>query len=70
MSCLQYQLSLPDFSIQGQIDNLNVRIDKPLTGSLILEKCEEPVKCIEVQLVRVETCGCSDGFAKEGEPKL
>eukprot|EP01127_Copromyxa_protea_P006207 TRINITY_DN16018_c0_g1_i1.p1 TRINITY_DN16018_c0_g1~~TRINITY_DN16018_c0_g1_i1.p1 ORF type:complete len:295 (-),score=47.83 TRINITY_DN16018_c0_g1_i1:43-927(-) len=59
------KVSLPEFSIRGQIDNLNVKIDKALTGSLILEKCEEPIKCIEIQLVRVETCGCSDGFAKE-----
>jgi len=57
--------ALPDFDLRGVIDSLNICIDKPLTGYILLDKCEEPIKCIEVQLVRVETCGCSDGFAKE-----
>lgn len=41
-------------------------IGAPFSGVLTLELCEEPIKCIELQLVRVETCGCADGFAKEG----
>jgi len=57
--------ALPEFELQGSLASLNVCIDQPLTGYINLEKCEEPIKCIEVQLVRVETCGCSDGFAKE-----
>jgi len=57
--------SVPEFSVKGFLDSTNLLIDKPLTGSIILEKCDEPIKCIEVQLVRVETCGCSDGWAKE-----
>jgi len=40
-------------------------ITQPLSGAFKLEVCEEPIKCIEIQLVRVETCGCADGFAKE-----
>jgi len=30
-----------------------------------VEECETVIKSIELQLVRVETCGCADGFAKE-----
>jgi len=26
-----------------------------------------PIKSIEIQLIRVETCGCAEGYAKEGE---
>eukprot|EP01125_Pyxidicula_operculata_P002969 TRINITY_DN1299_c0_g1_i1.p1 TRINITY_DN1299_c0_g1~~TRINITY_DN1299_c0_g1_i1.p1 ORF type:complete len:293 (-),score=58.96 TRINITY_DN1299_c0_g1_i1:55-933(-) len=55
----------PNFSLTGKIESLKCRLGDPLQGSVTLEKCEEPIKCIELQLVRVETCGCSDGFAKE-----
>jgi len=58
-------LVLPNFRITGHIDTLTMSIETPLSGVLKLELCEEPIKCIELQLVRVETCGCADGFAKE-----
>ncbi|WAR04255.1 VP26C-like protein [Mya arenaria] len=32
---------------------------------IVLESCETGVKSIEIQLVRVETCGCAEGFAKD-----
>jgi len=31
-----------------------------------IEQCETGIKSIEIQLVRVETCGCAEGFAKDG----
>jgi hypothetical protein len=30
-----------------------------------LEKCAVPVRSVELQLVRVETCGCAEGYARE-----
>ena len=36
---------------------------------LILEHCEIPIKSVELQLVRVETCGCAEGYARDGKQK-
>lgn len=33
---------------------------------ILIDHCSEPIKGIELQLVRLETCGCADGYAKEG----
>ncbi|KAL3886778.1 hypothetical protein ACJMK2_026751 [Sinanodonta woodiana] len=56
---------VPKFKVKGKIDSSVMCITKPLTGELVLESCETPVKSIEIQLVRVETCGCAEGYAKE-----
>lgn len=34
---------------------------------LIVEHCEVPIKSVELQLVRVETCGCAEGYARDGK---
>jgi hypothetical protein len=57
--------NIPKFRIKGKIDTTACYINKPFTGSLIVEECDAPIKTIELQLVRVETIGCADGFAKE-----
>lgn len=44
-------------------------ITKPLKGKVVLVKCALPVRSIELQLVRVETCGCAEGYAREGRYK-
>lgn len=31
-----------------------------------MESTEVPIKSIELQLVRVETCGCAEGYARDG----
>jgi len=36
-----------------------------MTGELVIERAEIPIRSIELQLVRVETVGCAEGFAKE-----
>ncbi|KZR96530.1 Down Syndrome critical region protein 3 protein, partial [Daphnia magna] len=41
-------------------------IFNPFTGEIAIEACDEKIKSIEVQLVRVETCGCADGYSKDG----
>jgi len=56
---------LPEFEITGTIEGTKCCITEPFEGFLVLKNCAEPIKCIELQLVRVETCGCADGFAKE-----
>eukprot|EP01126_Amoeba_proteus_P040158 TRINITY_DN4270_c0_g1_i13.p1 TRINITY_DN4270_c0_g1~~TRINITY_DN4270_c0_g1_i13.p1 ORF type:complete len:145 (-),score=20.16 TRINITY_DN4270_c0_g1_i13:117-491(-) len=47
------------------VHSITLPITSPFSGALVLEKCDEPIKSIEIQLVRVETCGCTDGFATD-----
>ncbi|KAJ5077003.1 vacuolar protein sorting-associated protein 26c [Anaeramoeba ignava] len=57
---------IPKFTISGQIDNLICDINSPLTGFLVVQSTEFPLRSIEVQLIRSETCGTKeDGFMKE-----
>ena len=57
--------NIPDFKIVGSLDRAINDITQPLTGRLTVVSCEAPIRSIELQLVRVETCGCVDGYAKE-----
>ncbi|XP_060520963.1 vacuolar protein sorting-associated protein 26C [Cylas formicarius] len=57
--------AVPEFLLKGFIESLYCNISKPFKGRLTLVRCAVPVKSIELQLVRVETCGCAEGFAKE-----
>lgn len=36
---------------------------------MIIEHCEAVIKSIELQLVRVETCGCAEGYSRDGKIK-
>jgi len=54
--CLQRSL-LPKFLIRGHLDATNCVISQPLTGEVVVENSDVPIKSIELQLVRVETCG-------------
>eukprot|EP00164_Ancoracysta_twista_P016024 GFYU01026717.1.p1 GENE.GFYU01026717.1~~GFYU01026717.1.p1 ORF type:complete len:299 (-),score=51.96 GFYU01026717.1:217-1113(-) len=56
---------IPQFRIVGRIDSANCSIVSPLTGEIIVEECGATIKSIELQLVRVETCGSSEGLARE-----
>ncbi|MEQ2162346.1 Vacuolar protein sorting-associated protein 26C, partial [Goodea atripinnis] len=56
---------LPRFLIRGHLDATSCVISQPLTGEVVVEKSEVPVKSIELQLVRVETCGCAEGYARD-----
>ncbi|MEQ2229911.1 Vacuolar protein sorting-associated protein 26C [Ilyodon furcidens] len=53
---------LPRFLIRGHLDATSCVISQPLTGEVVVEKSEVPVKSIELQLVRVETCGEFDSL--------
>nr|XP_054484411.1 vacuolar protein sorting-associated protein 26C isoform X3 [Agelaius phoeniceus] len=57
--------SLPKFLIRGHLNSTNCVITQPLTGELVVESAEAAVKSIELQLVRVETCGCAEGYARD-----
>jgi hypothetical protein len=57
--------NVPKFKIRGSLDSVTCNINKPFTGHIVVEEAEAIIKSIELQLVRVETCGCADGFAKE-----
>ena len=57
--------SVPDFKVVGSLDRTISDITQPFTGHLAVIHCAVPIKSIELQLVRVETCGCADGYAKE-----
>ena len=56
---------VPTFKISGQIDSTVCNIAAPFTGEVIVEECSATIKSMELQLVRVETCGYADGQARE-----
>ncbi|CAH0546368.1 unnamed protein product [Brassicogethes aeneus] len=55
----------PDFLLNGEFETNCCNITKPFKGFLSLIKCAVPIRSIELQLVRVETCGCAEGYARE-----
>jgi len=57
--------NIPKFQISGKIDNTTCDVRIPFTGSLTVDNADCKIKSVELQLVRVETCGCADGYAKE-----
>jgi hypothetical protein len=58
-------IQVPDFLVTGKIDVATCSIVRPFTGELTVIRSDAPVKSIELQLVRVETCGCLEGYAKD-----
>uniref|UniRef100_A0A6B2LC96 Vacuolar protein sorting-associated protein 26C n=1 Tax=Arcella intermedia TaxID=1963864 RepID=A0A6B2LC96_9EUKA len=56
---------IPEFELVGNLASNRCLMSEPFEGNLVLKTCAEPIKCIELQLIRVETCGCADGWAKE-----
>lgn len=65
LSNVKERLNVPDFKVVGKIDTVNCCIVKPFTGELSVERCSAPIRSIEIQLVRVETCGCAEGYARD-----
>lgn len=57
--------SIPSFLIKGSLDSAVCNIAKPFTGEIYVKHSDIPIKSIEIQLVRVETCGCAEGYAKD-----
>lgn len=56
---------LPKFLIRGHLDATTCIISQPLTGEIVVENSDNPIKSMELQLVRVETCGCAEGYARD-----
>lgn len=61
------KINVPVFCISGKIDTVVCKLSEALTGDVIIEKCEAVIKSIELQLVRVETCGCAEGYSRDGK---
>ena len=59
------RVSIPRFLITGVLDRTECCVNKPITGSLIIHHTEVAIKSIEIQLVRVETCGCAEGYSRD-----
>uniref|UniRef100_A0A2I3HEN7 Vacuolar protein sorting-associated protein 26C n=1 Tax=Nomascus leucogenys TaxID=61853 RepID=A0A2I3HEN7_NOMLE len=52
-----------DFTITPE--TLQNVLERPLTGELVVESSEAAIRSVELQLVRVETCGCAEGYARD-----
>ena len=59
------QSHVPDFLVNGRINSVNCCITRPLTGELTVVRSQAAIRSIELQLVRVETCGCAEGYARD-----
>lgn len=57
--------NVPDFLITGYLDTANCVITKPFTGELTVSHSSASIRSIELQLVRVETCGCAEGYSRD-----
>lgn len=66
----QQKSRVPRFKVFGQLDSSVCRLVDPFSGELVVDYCEAPIRSVELQLVRVETCGCAEGYAKEGIYRL
>ncbi|KAJ3452179.1 vacuolar protein sorting-associated protein 26c [Anaeramoeba flamelloides] len=53
-------LKIPPFKITGKIDNLLCPVNKAFTGVIKVEQCTKFVRSIELQLLRIETCGSKE----------
>ncbi|KAF4523834.1 hypothetical protein B566_EDAN008069 [Ephemera danica] len=56
---------IPQFKVTGRLDSTECCINRPFTGELIVHHSEVPIKSVELQLVRVETCGCAEGYSRD-----
>ena len=52
----------PTFKIVSGLDSVACNIGQELTGEVVVEECSATIKSIELQLVRVETCGYRRGW--------
>ncbi|XP_037814765.1 vacuolar protein sorting-associated protein 26C [Lucilia sericata] len=59
------RITMPRFLITGKLERTEFCITQPLKGQLTIQHTEAAIKSIELQLVRVETCGCNEGYSKD-----
>jgi len=55
--------SLSDLKISGNLHRSTCSIAMPFTGDITIEKCDSPIRSIELQLVRIETVEKLDGYS-------
>lgn len=48
---------VPKFKVTGTLATAVCPISQPFTGEVTVEDCDSKIKSVELQLVRVETCG-------------
>ncbi|ALC45131.1 CG4074 [Drosophila busckii] len=65
MSNVKDRVTMPRFLITGRLDRSEYCVTMPITGNLTIQHTDTPIKSIELQLVRVETCGCDEGYSKD-----
>ncbi|XP_067132140.1 vacuolar protein sorting-associated protein 26C [Centruroides vittatus] len=56
---------IPNFLIVGKLDSTVCSITQPFNGEICVEKCDTQIRSIELQLVRLETCGCAEGYSRD-----
>lgn len=56
---------IPNFKIDGSLESNNCSLNKSLNGEIMIKECKSKIKSIELQLIRVETCGCAEGYSKD-----
>ncbi|KAI1296876.1 hypothetical protein HDE_05219 [Halotydeus destructor] len=61
----QVKSQIPRFKVHGSLDGTICRVSDPFTGELIVDYCDVPIRSIELQLVRVESCGGPEGGVKD-----
>lgn len=59
------RITIPRFLITGKLDRTECCVTKPLIGMITVQHTEVAIKSIEIQLVRVETCGCAEGYSRD-----
>jgi vacuolar protein sorting-associated protein 26C len=57
--------SIPDFEFDGHLEATVACLTDPFKGEFTIRKCAVPIKSVELQLVRVETCSYMEGEARE-----
>ena len=50
-------MAVPGFRVSGKLYTATCQITMPFTGEVTVENADLKIKSIELQLVRVETCG-------------
>ena len=57
--------NIPNFLVRGKLGTDKCCITEPFTGEVVVEHSSAPIRSLEIQLVRVETCGCAEGYSRD-----
>jgi len=53
------------FHITGRLDSTSCCIEKPFTGEVTITHCDRVIRSVDIQLLRVETCGTNESYSRE-----